>query len=191
MLNVKHRKVKREAEQMLIPVLAGFAIGEGISIISGHEYSPMVLKKITKPTCDMLQDQCCVTLVSVAFFTKVLCRVVIPRAQSLLTNRKGFIVRWAQTSLSIVGLCTFSNTFVLATVIYVARRNTVITFLEGLKKLYYLLQELEIFISESLSDPYQVVEKFRSEIAKELEEINEVAQAIIFHNEPGVIKDID
>lgn len=139
----------------------------------------------------MLQDQCCLTLVSVAFFTNVLCRVVIPRAQSLLTNRKGFIVRCAQASLSIVGLCTFSNTFVLTTVIYVARRNAVVIFLEGLKKLYYLLKELEIFISESLSDPSQVVEKFSSEIAKELEEINEVAQAIIFHNEPGVIKDID
>ncbi|MCB1116737.1 MAG: hypothetical protein KDK71_09735 [Chlamydiia bacterium] len=79
----------------------------------------------------------------------------------------------------------------MATVIYIARRDAALAFLKGLKRLYDLLKDLESFISESLSDPSRFVEKFSSEIAKELEEINEVAQAIIFHNEPEAIKDIN
>lgn len=191
MLNVKHQKAKREMKQMLISTLAGIAIGEGVSKLSGHEYSPRVLKKITRPTCEMLQDQYCVTLVSAVLFTNVICRAVIPRAQSFLMNRKGIFTKCIQTSLSIVGIFTFSSTFVLATVIYVAKRNTVLTFLKGLQNLYLLLKEFEAFISESLSDPFQVVEKFSVEIAKELDAINEVAQAMMFDNELEAIKEID
>lgn len=176
---------------MLVSLVTGVIVGEGISRLSNHESSPRFIKKVTQASCETLKSQYCVSLVGAAFFASALCRAVVPKAQSILMNRKGLVTKCLQTSLSLVGLCTFSSTFVLATVMYIARRNAALTFFEGLKKLYSALKELEAFISESLSDPSQVVEKLTTEITKELQEINEVAQAVMFHNEPEAIKGID
>lgn len=45
MLNVKHRKVKREVEKMLIPALAGVLIGEGLSRVQQRETCPKFVKE--------------------------------------------------------------------------------------------------------------------------------------------------
>jgi hypothetical protein len=142
---------------MLVSLVTGALLGEGISRLSNHESSPRFIKKVTQTFCETLKSQHCVALVGAAFFASALCRGVVPKIQSILTSRKGLVTKCLQSSLSLVGLCTFSTTFVLATVIYIARRNAALTFFERLKKLYSALKELEAFISEALSDPSHVI----------------------------------
>lgn len=191
MLNVKHRKVKREVEQMLIPALAGVLIGEGLSRVQQREICPKFVKERMDSLTSPLNETPLAKIILGVFLATVLSHLSLSIVSRGLKDRVNLISTPCQKVASLLGAYRTSIPMLLSLITYLGRRKALIGLLKYLENLYELVQKISNFFVSSASNPDELIEKARQELREGIQGICESARYMIFANEPAVIRTID
>jgi hypothetical protein len=190
LLNVRIQKLKIPVTAMVLPLVAGVLVGEGLFRFQRSESCLTFVNRSITPLLEPLKSVQIAKLACVIFATTVLSHISLTIVAKSLKERVTFISMPLQLIASALGAYRYSIPLLLGTVVYLSRRDAIILFIRQFEGFYELFEQINVFFLHSLSDPDQLIEKAQQELREGLSGIYESTQFILFANEPEVISTI-
>lgn len=176
---------------MLVPIVAGVIVSEGICKYKKSEYCPQLIKAHSESLTESLKETHCIRIACTVIAGAYLLRYALANIEKALKGRLNLLHSPIKTASSNLGNYSRSIPFLVASVCYFSRRDALHKLGMLLFQLYQTVENVTAFLGDAALNPEETIERVGEELNREIRSLNAALRVIAGGTPPEAIQEMD